>query len=138
MAYGLKISSQFSVPRSRLSVAGEACTIIWGFSGKVELAMLDLNFVRENLALVEEKLRQRGMDPAAVLQDFSEVDARRREAITAAETMKAERNRKSEEIARLKKSKQDAEALVAETKQLRELIQEREKNAEHFEVRLRD
>jgi seryl-tRNA synthetase len=100
--------------------------------------MLDLNFVRDNLPLVEEKLRQRGMDPAAVLQDFSEVDARRREAITAAETMKAERNRKSEEIARLKKSKQDAEALVAETKQLRELIQEREKNAEHFEVRLRD
>ena len=27
--------------------------------------MLDLNFVRENLPLVEEKLRQRGMDPAA-------------------------------------------------------------------------
>jgi seryl-tRNA synthetase len=100
--------------------------------------MLDLNFVRDNLPLVEEKLRQRGMDPAAVLQDFSKVDARRREAITAAETMKAERNRKSEEIARLKKSKQDAEALVVETKQLRELIQEREKNAEHFEVRLRD
>jgi len=25
--------------------------------------MLDLNFVRDNLPLVEEKLRQRGMDP---------------------------------------------------------------------------
>ena len=34
--------------------------------------MLDLNFVRENLPLVEEKLRQRGMDPAAVLKDFRE------------------------------------------------------------------
>ena len=32
--------------------------------------MLDLNFVRENLPFVEEKLRQRGMDPAAVLKDF--------------------------------------------------------------------
>jgi hypothetical protein len=33
--------------------------------------MLDLNFVRDNLPVVEEKLRQRGMDPAAVLKDFS-------------------------------------------------------------------
>jgi len=35
--------------------------------------MLDLNFVRENLLLVEEKLRQRGMSPADVLRDFSQV-----------------------------------------------------------------
>src|SRR2546427_5289031 len=100
--------------------------------------MLDLNFVRDNLPLIEEKLRQRGLDPSAVLQDFSEVDGRRREAITLAETMKAERNRKSEEIARLKNSKQDADALIAGTKQLREQIQEKEKTAEQLEVRLRD
>src|SRR5207247_6562619 len=100
--------------------------------------MLDLNFVRDNLGLIEEKLCQRGMDPGTVLQDFSEVDCRRREAITLAETMKAERNRKSEEIARLKKSKQDADALIAGTKQLREQIQEKEKTAEQLEVRLRD
>jgi seryl-tRNA synthetase len=100
--------------------------------------MLDLNLVRNNLPLIEEKLRQRGLDPAAVLQDFREVDNRRREAITAAETMKAERNRKSEEIARLKKNKQDAGTLIAETKQLREQIQEKEKNAEQLEVQLHD
>ena len=38
--------------------------------------MLDLNFVRDNLSLVEEKLRLRGMDPAQVLKDFHQVDAR--------------------------------------------------------------
>ena len=32
--------------------------------------MLDLSFVRDNLPRVEEMLRQRGMDPAAVLKDF--------------------------------------------------------------------
>jgi seryl-tRNA synthetase len=100
--------------------------------------MLDLNFVRDNLPLIQEKLKQRGLDPAAVLQDFREVDSRRREAITAAETMKAERNRKSEEIARLKKNKQDADALIAETKQLREQIEEKGKNAEQLELRLHD
>ena len=85
--------------------------------------MLDLNFVRENLPLVEEKLRQRGMDPAAVLKDFREVDTQRRQAITEAETSKAQRNKASEEIAKLKKSGQDASAAMAQTKDLREKIQ---------------
>src|SRR5579871_514807 len=100
--------------------------------------MLDLNFVRDNLPLVEEKLRQRGMNPADVLKDFGEVDAQRRQAITDAETLKARRNRDSEEIAKLKKSGQDASALVAETKQLREQISEKEKIATDLETRLRD
>ena len=98
--------------------------------------MLDLNFVRDNLPLVEEKLRQRGMDPAAVLKDFWEVDVRRRQAITEAETLKAQRNRASEEIAKLKKAGQDASAQINETKDLREQIQEREKVAAELETQL--
>ena len=100
--------------------------------------MLDLNFVRENLPLVEEKLRQRGMDPAAVLKDFQEVDTQRRLAITEAETSKAQRNKASEEIAKLKKSGQDASAAMAQTKDLREKIQTLEKTAGDLNVRLRD
>ncbi len=100
--------------------------------------MLDLNFVRDNLALVEEKLRLRGMDPAQVLKDFHLVDTQRRQAITEAETMKARRNRASEDIAKLKKSGQDATAQIAETKELREQIQQREKAAEEFEAKLQD
>ncbi|PYX54406.1 MAG: serine--tRNA ligase [Acidobacteria bacterium] len=98
--------------------------------------MLDLNFVRDNLPLVEEKLRQRGMDPATVLKDFREVDTQRRQAITEAETMKARRNRASEDIGKLKKSGQDASALMAETKDLREQIQTREKTAADLDARL--
>jgi seryl-tRNA synthetase len=100
--------------------------------------MLDLNFVRENLPLVEEKLRQRGMDPAAVLKDFHEVDTQRRQAITEAETSKAQRNKASEEIAKLKKSGQDASAAMAESKDLREKIQVLEKSATDLDARLRD
>src|SRR5271167_1798500 len=100
--------------------------------------MLDLNFVRDNLALVEEKLRQRGMDPAAVLRDFREVDTQRRQAITQAETAKAQRNKASEEIAKLKKSGQDASAAMAQTKDLRERIQTLEKTAADLDARLRD
>ena len=100
--------------------------------------MLDLNFVRENLTLMEEKLRQRGMNPAAVLKDFREVDAQRREAITQVETMKAERNRASEEISKLKKAGQDATENIARTKALREQIPEKEKVAAELEQRLRE
>jgi seryl-tRNA synthetase len=98
--------------------------------------MLDLNFVRDNLPLVEEKLRQRGMKPAEVLKNFAQVDAQRRQAITSAETMQAQRNRASEEIAKLKKSGQDASAAIAETKALREQVEELGKAAEEYETRL--
>ncbi|MBI3646291.1 MAG: serine--tRNA ligase [Acidobacteriales bacterium] len=100
--------------------------------------MLDLNFVRENLALVEEKLRQRGMNPAEMLKDFRAIDAERRQAITQTETLQARRNRASEEIAKLKKSGQDAAAAIQETKDLREKIQECEKKAAEFDARMRD
>ncbi len=100
--------------------------------------MLDLNFVRDNLPRVEEMLRQRGADPAAVLKDFREVDTQRRQAITEAETMKARRNKASEDIAKLKKAGHDATAAITETKDLREQIQAREKTAEDLDARLRD
>jgi seryl-tRNA synthetase len=100
--------------------------------------MLDLNFVRENLPRVEEMLQQRGMDPAAVLKDFREVDAQRRHAITETETRKAQRNKASEEIAKLKKSGQDASAAMAQSKDLREQIQSLEKRANDLDARLRE
>jgi len=53
--------------------------------------MLDLAFVRANLPLVEEKLRLRGVDAAAIA-GFTGLDAERRAAITEAETVKAQRN----------------------------------------------
>jgi seryl-tRNA synthetase len=98
--------------------------------------MLDLSFVRDNLPLVEEKLRQRGMKPAEVLKNFAQIDAQRRQAITSAETMKAQRNRATEEIAKLKKGGQDASALIAETKELRQQVEELGKAAEEYETRL--
>jgi seryl-tRNA synthetase len=100
--------------------------------------MLDLNFVRENLPRVEEMLRQRGADPAAVLKDLRDVDTQRRQAITEAETMKARRNKASEDISKMKKAGLDAAAAIAETKDLREQIQVREKTAADLDARLQE
>lgn len=84
--------------------------------------MLDLNFVRNNLPLVEAKLRARGTDPAALLGDFHALDARRREAITQAEQLKAQRNELSQQVGALKKAGQDASALMDETRDLKERL----------------
>jgi seryl-tRNA synthetase len=54
--------------------------------------MLDLAFVRNNLELVEEKLRARGLDPAALLGNFRELDQQRSSRITQAEGLQAQRN----------------------------------------------
>jgi seryl-tRNA synthetase len=99
--------------------------------------MLDLNFVRDNLPLVEEKIRQRGMNPLQVLKDFGQVDTQRRQAISSAETLKAHRNRVSQEIATLKGSGQDALELIEESKNFRDEIQQLQKAAEEYDERLR-
>ena len=78
------------------------------------------------------------MVPAAILKDFHAIDLERRAAITQAETLKAQRNKATEEIAKLKKEKLDATALINETKQLREKISEAEKHAEESDAKLRN
>jgi len=100
--------------------------------------MLDLNFVREHLPLIETKLRGRGLNPEEVLRNFSAVDAQRRDYITRAERLRATQNKASEEIARLKKDKQDASAQIAEMRRLREEIAGFEQQAAVFEAQLRD
>src|SRR5690242_15938704 len=100
--------------------------------------MLDLNFVRDHLPEVEEKLAQRGMNAAEVLGQFRQMDGVRRQHITELETLQAQRNRASEEIARLKKAKQDANVQIAKTKELREKIQELEEKVQEEDARLRE
>jgi seryl-tRNA synthetase len=98
--------------------------------------MLDLSFVRENLPKVEDMLRRRGQDPQAVAR-FREMDTQRRQLITQSETLKAQRNKASEEIAKLKKSGQDATAQMEQTKKLREQGEALEKQASEIDQQLR-
>jgi seryl-tRNA synthetase len=100
--------------------------------------MLDLAFVRDHLPLVEEKLRQRGMDPNVVLKDFQSVDSQRRVAITEAETMKALRNQLTGEFQSLKKAGQDTAANLQEQKDLKEKIPAAEKLVAESDAQLRD
>ncbi len=100
--------------------------------------MLDLGFVRGNLPLVEERLRARGMDPATVLGDFELVDRERRDAITQAETLKAQRNVLTAEIARLRKAGEDASGPTEQTKALKAEGEALEEQAAAADLRLRE
>ena len=98
--------------------------------------MLDLSFVRANLELVEGKIRDRGLDPAELLGDFRALDKNRRERITEAEQLKAQRNKLSEEVARLKKSGQEASAVMEETRALKAKMEGLEAAAAEAETKM--
>src|SRR5467141_1038004 len=83
-------------------------------------SMHDLNYFRDHLDVFADMAKKRGI--TLDLDAFRALDKERRELITANEQRKAQRNKASEEIARLKKEKQNADALIAEMKQLSELI----------------
>ncbi len=98
--------------------------------------MLDLAFVRANLPHVEEKLRSRGIDPAVALGSFAEIDTERRSAITRLETLKAERNRLTEQIAQLRRSGADASEPTEQTRQLKSEVEALEATAAAADTRL--
>lgn len=85
--------------------------------------MLDIRFVRENLALVKERLATRGVPPET-LDRFASLDEQRRAKITEADRLKAERNRLSQEIGRLMRAgeREKAEVIKAQAKDLPERI----------------
>jgi seryl-tRNA synthetase len=99
--------------------------------------MHDVGFVRANLGLVEEKLRARGADPAALLGNFADLDTRRRQATTQLETLKAERNRLSEEVGKRKRTGESSSGLIERMPLLKDQIDRQEHEAAALEIELR-
>ena len=73
--------------------------------------MPDIKFVRDNLAAVEEAMRNR--NTSFDTQAFLDLDSRRREAIQLEESLQAERNSTSKQIGQLMKEGKQAEAEAA-------------------------
>ncbi|MCX8044522.1 MAG: serine--tRNA ligase [Desulfobacterota bacterium] len=67
--------------------------------------MLDIKFIRENAEHVQRKLMSRGTSTG--LAELVQLDERRRETLHRIETLRAERNRASDEIASFKKQKKE-------------------------------
>ncbi|MEK7270335.1 MAG: serine--tRNA ligase [Planctomycetota bacterium] len=82
--------------------------------------MLDSKRVRENPDGIRTALARRGGKPD--LEPILELERARRALQTEVQALKAKRNQISEEVARLKREKKDADALVAESRTLGEQI----------------
>ena len=97
--------------------------------------MHDLSYFRDNLDVFADMAKRRGT--TLDLDAFRVLDKERREFITANEQRKAQRNKASDEIARLKKEKQNADSIIAEMKQLSELIKQTDEKVTEFDARQR-
>ncbi|RXH55980.1 serine--tRNA ligase [Granulicella sibirica] len=99
--------------------------------------MIDLAYVRANLPTVEAKLRARGTDPS-LLADFASIDRDRRDAITRVETLKAQRNQLTTEIAKLRKAGEDASGPTEQTRILKAELESLEQTAADADGRLKE
>ena len=76
--------------------------------------MLSREYLRENADAYRQALKNRGA--AVDIERFLELDAERRRSIVAVEQLKAQKNAASQEIATLKKNRQDASAQIEAVK----------------------
>jgi len=97
--------------------------------------MLDLGYVREHLDAIEKMARDRGV--ALDLAPFRELDADRRKIITSTERRKADRNKASDAIVRLKQSGGDASAILAQMKILSEELKRDDERIAELDEALR-
>src|SRR5215471_10938796 len=98
--------------------------------------MHDLSYFRENLDVFADMAKRRNI--TLDLDGFRAIDKERRELITANEHRKAQRNKASEEIARLKKNKGNADVLIAEMKQVSEQIKFADEKIDQLDAKQRD
>ncbi|GMU93414.1 MAG: serine--tRNA ligase [Candidatus Hydrogenedentota bacterium] len=98
--------------------------------------MIDIKLIREQPEIVRDCLAKRGapMDLEAVLR----TDAKRRELQFDMEQLRAQQNKASEEIARLKRDKQDVAAVLATMKSVSARIKELEEEVRRVDSDVQD
>jgi seryl-tRNA synthetase len=98
--------------------------------------MHDLNYFRDHLDVFAEMAKKRGTP--LHLDAFRVLDHQRRELITSTEQLKAQRNKASDEIARLKKEKRDADVLIGEMKAVSERIKQADERIAQLDATQRE
>ncbi|MBP1771164.1 MAG: seryl-tRNA synthetase [Holophagaceae bacterium] len=98
--------------------------------------MLDANLLRNDLDAVAARLLDRGytLDRAR----YQELDQRRRAVLQQAEALKAERNRVSDEVGRLKRAKENADHLIAQQREVGDQMKALEAAEREIEAAFKD
>jgi len=99
--------------------------------------MLDIKLFRNDPEFLKEKITKRGMD-SNVVDEVLELDEQRRQLISKAEEMKAERNKVSGEIAQKKRNKEDADDAIAAMRSLGDEIKVLDDTLNQVDVSLND
>lgn len=84
--------------------------------------MLDIRFIRENVAVVREALQKRNSQLS--FSEFLAFEGERRDMMKKSEDLKSRRNTVSEEIGRLKRDNKDASAFLDEMRDVSDRIKE--------------
>lgn len=98
--------------------------------------MLDMKFVRENPELVMDAMRKRNAN--VNLDEFLELEKKRRELTLQVEALKSQRNAASQEIGKMKKAGENADAQMAEVRALGDKIAEDDKELKDIEAILKE
>ena len=98
--------------------------------------MLDMKFVRENPELVMDAMRKRNAN--VNLDEFLELENKSRELTLQVEALKSQRNAASQEIGKMKKAGENADAQMAEVRALGDKIAEDDKELKDIEARLKE
>ena len=93
--------------------------------------MLDIKYIKENPEDVIERLARKGKDAREDIARILELDGQRRAMIAETEALKAEQNKVSKEIPKLKKEGKDVAPIFAEMKELSD-------KAKANDIKLRD
>ena len=99
--------------------------------------MLDIKFLVENTDKVKEALSHRNGNFEPYIDSAVENEKKRKQIIAKVETLKATRNTESDNIAKLKKSKQDASELIASMQQISAQIKELDAQQAEAEANIR-
>ena len=98
--------------------------------------MYDLNFFRQNIDLIQQRLATRGFE--LDLSGFQDLDQRRRKILTESEQLKAERNQATARIGQLKKSGQDTSPEQKAVRAIGDQITALDAKASELETEFRD
>jgi len=96
--------------------------------------MFDIKWIRENPDIFDQALAKRRAEPAA--RALIGLDARRRDALTRAQEIQAERNRLAKEIGAAKARGEDAAGVIAKVSQSKQDQADAEEVARQAETQL--
>lgn len=84
--------------------------------------MLDIKIIRENPEKVKAALKTRNADYDEYIDSILEIDEKRRKLSTETDNLKAEQNRVTKQIPKMKKNGENTDAVMAEMKEISEKI----------------